>query len=108
MIQPTLLGDGRVCVDMGPPTLDGPSIPTTLPTKDGRVVNAPLAVAGRTWNVTCVSMGNPHAVIFSNDAQASLEVLTTALCAASSGRCCNVAAYHLTRFLYHLPLIVYV
>lgn len=76
LIQPTLLDDGRVCVDMGPPILDGPSVPTTLPptNPDGHVIAAPLAVAGNTWQVTCVSMGNPHAVIYSNDAQACLEV----------------------------------
>ncbi len=61
---------------MGPPILEGPTVPTTLqPTRDGQqVVQAPLTVAGRTWQVTCVSMGNPHAVIYSNDQDASLEV----------------------------------
>ena len=28
------------------------------------VVQAPLQVAGKEWLVTCVSMGNPHAVVF--------------------------------------------
>ena len=28
------------------------------------VVQAPLQVAGQEWQVTCVSMGNPHAVVF--------------------------------------------
>ena len=40
LIQPTLLGDGQVRVDMGPPTLAAADVPTTLePTRpDGSVV----------------------------------------------------------------------
>ena len=57
--------DGKVAaatVDMGEPILAAREIPTTF---DGpKVVDRPLPVAGRTWAVTCVSMGNPHAVIF--------------------------------------------
>ena len=66
LIQPVLQENGQVCVDMGEPILDGPAVPTTLPpTQDGNaVVRAPLQVAGRTWAVTCVSMGNPHAVVY--------------------------------------------
>ena len=28
------------------------------------VIDAPLTVAGKEWRITCVSMGNPHAVVF--------------------------------------------
>jgi diaminopimelate epimerase len=52
----------RATVNMGQPILDGPQIPTTLP--GNPVVNAALAVDGRTFEATCVSMGNPHCVIF--------------------------------------------
>ena len=52
----------RVRVDMGEPILDAPHIPTTL--AGHPVVNRELTVAGRTLCVTCVSMGNPHCVIF--------------------------------------------
>lgn len=52
----------RVRVDMGPPILEAARIPTKL--AGHPVVNAPLAVAGRTLSATCVSMGNPHCVIF--------------------------------------------
>ncbi|MFO0906645.1 MAG: diaminopimelate epimerase [Pirellulales bacterium] len=52
----------RVRVDMGEPILEAARIPTNLP--GSPVVNAPLAVAGRTLAATCVSMGNPHCVIF--------------------------------------------
>ena len=31
---------------------------------DGKVVLQPLTVAGKEWQVTCVSMGNPHAIVF--------------------------------------------
>ncbi|MEW5306540.1 MAG: hypothetical protein WDW36_008997 [Sanguina aurantia] len=66
LIQPELLADGQVCVDMGTPILNGPSVPTTLPpTQGGAVVAAPLEVAGTRYTVTAVSMGNPHAVVYS-------------------------------------------
>lgn len=58
----------RVRVDMGVPTLEPDKIPTTLPGDPSRegspVVEAGLDVAGETLRVTCVSMGNPHAVTF--------------------------------------------
>lgn len=56
-------------VNMGRPRLAAEEIPTTLqgPSKGGPVVNVPLGSGGRTWNVTCVSMGNPHCVIFTAD-----------------------------------------
>ena len=52
----------RVTVDMGEPILTPQEIPTTW-TGD-RVVDAPLEVAGQTFAVTCVSMGNPHCVTY--------------------------------------------
>jgi diaminopimelate epimerase len=51
----------RVTVDMGEPILDGPRIPVAA---TGRVINHPLEVDGRSYDVTCVSMGNPHCVTF--------------------------------------------
>ena len=50
-----------VRVDMGAPRLEGREVPVRV---DGRVVDYPLEVEGRRFSVTCVSMGNPHAVIF--------------------------------------------
>ncbi|MDR3366187.1 MAG: diaminopimelate epimerase [Prevotellaceae bacterium] len=55
----------RVKVDMGAPELTPAKIPTLLAGE--RVVAAPLEVEGKTFAVTCVSMGNPHAVIFVED-----------------------------------------
>jgi diaminopimelate epimerase len=54
----------RVSVDMGEPILEGRQIPVAA---DGRVLDRPLEVAGRTWTVSCVSMGNPHCVTFDTD-----------------------------------------
>jgi len=56
----------RVRVDMGEPILEAARIPTTLP--GSPVVEAPLTVAGRTLSATAVSMGNPHCVIFVDQA----------------------------------------
>jgi diaminopimelate epimerase len=53
--------DDLVRVDMGEPELEGRRIPVAL---DGRVVDHPLKVNDRDFRITCVSMGNPHAVIF--------------------------------------------
>jgi diaminopimelate epimerase len=50
-----------VDVDMGAPEWDGRRIPVAA---DGEVIDHPLDVAGETWPVTCVSMGNPHCVVF--------------------------------------------
>ncbi len=52
-----------VTVDMGEPILAGPAIPVSG-YGDGKVVRQPITVAGREFNMTCVSMGNPHAVVF--------------------------------------------
>jgi diaminopimelate epimerase len=56
----------QVRVDMGEPILEAERVPTKLPasTTSGAAVNVPLEVAGRTFSVTCVSMGNPHCVTY--------------------------------------------
>ena len=33
------------------------------------MVDEPIEVEGREWKMTCVSMGNPHAVIFVEDTE---------------------------------------
>jgi diaminopimelate epimerase len=57
----------RVAVDMGTPEWSGRRIPVDA---DGEVIEQPLEVGGRTWTVTCLSMGNPHCVVFVDDPQA--------------------------------------
>jgi diaminopimelate epimerase len=55
-------------VDMGEPILDAGQIPTRF---DGeRVLDRPLGILGEMLQVTCVSMGNPHAIVFVDDAAA--------------------------------------
>ncbi|KAK4281408.1 hypothetical protein QN277_012903 [Acacia crassicarpa] len=63
LIIPEIVEDGNVRVDMGEPILKASDVPTKLPAnKDQSVVKAELDVDGVIWNVTCVSMGNPHCV----------------------------------------------
>ena len=75
IIKPTMLDDGRVRVDMGPPVLNPPEVPTTLAAnKEGAAVAKSLLVSGDEYTVTCVSMGNPHAVVYScNGAALSID-----------------------------------
>ncbi|MFS0727756.1 diaminopimelate epimerase [Paenibacillus sp. 1P07SE] len=62
--------DGRaasVRVDMGEPVLAGLQVPTTIDADT--VVNHPIEVDGTTFQFTAVSMGNPHCVIYVDDAK---------------------------------------
>ncbi|QIR39397.1 diaminopimelate epimerase [Tolypothrix sp. PCC 7910] len=70
VMSPQLMADGQVKVDMGLPKLLAGEIPTTLSAGDTKVINQPLEVAGKTWEVTCVSMGNPHCITFVEDVAA--------------------------------------
>jgi diaminopimelate epimerase len=70
LITPQLMPDGQVKVDMGIPKLLAGEIPTTLVNSDEKVINQPLEVAGKTWDITCVSMGNPHCITFVEDVAA--------------------------------------
>jgi diaminopimelate epimerase len=67
VMTPQLTFDGQVKVDMGEPRLLAGEIPTTLCPPDQKVVEQPIEVAGKTWEVTCVSMGNPHCITFVDD-----------------------------------------
>ena len=54
-----------VRVDIGEPILTPDEIPVVA---DGdRVVDEPIVVDDKEWRMTCVSMGNPHAVVFVDD-----------------------------------------
>ncbi len=55
----------QVRVDMGEPILEAERIPTTLP--GNPPTNAPFQLEDRSFAVTCVSMGNPHCVIYVDD-----------------------------------------
>ncbi|HIJ67832.1 MAG TPA: diaminopimelate epimerase [Planctomycetes bacterium] len=56
---------GRVCVNMGVPVLRASDIPVAMGCE--RVVDESIEVAGERFLMTCVSMGNPHAVFFCDD-----------------------------------------
>lgn len=49
-------------VDMGEPILNPNLIPVTIDQEP--VLDYPLDIDGKVWKITCVSMGNPHAVVF--------------------------------------------
>ncbi len=81
-IDITLGEDGlakTVKVDMGAPILSAPEVPVKLPGADNdkagaetdpagipsnACIDEPIIVLDRKWHMTCVSMGNPHAVVF--------------------------------------------
>jgi len=63
------LKDGRtesVRVDMGEPVLEAAEIPVNA--AGSPVIGVPVEAKGQAFRMTCVSMGNPHAVIFVEDA----------------------------------------
>lgn len=58
-----------VSVDMGVPILEAEEIPVQTASADGPVVlqplvQIPLSILGTEYKASCVSMGNPHAVLF--------------------------------------------
>ena len=55
-------------VDMGEPILAAASIPVDLPSE--RVVDMDVSAGGGQYRITCVSMGNPHAIIYVDDVSA--------------------------------------
>jgi diaminopimelate epimerase len=84
----------RVRVDMGEPVLDSARVPTSLP--GDRIINHPLPNLGEkvpsAWatecaldpRITCVSMGNPHVVLYCGDvARVRLEAIGPVLESAS-------------------------
>ena len=68
----------RVKVDMGAPILKAADVPVSasslasgtfsLPNiPEDACINVPISAAGKDWHMTCVSMGNPHAVVLLPD-----------------------------------------
>ena len=60
--------DGKVVlvrVDMGEPELIAEKIPVIADSE--KVIDAPIEIDGTTYHMTCVSMGNPHTVIYVDD-----------------------------------------
>jgi diaminopimelate epimerase len=72
-----------VKVDMGAPILKANDVPVSVPAASDdaarssntalsgipsdAIIDYPITAAGRQWHMTCVSMGNPHAVVFLPD-----------------------------------------
>ena len=57
--------DGQISavrVNMGQPILEADQIPVRA--DHSPVINVPIEVQGKEYRMTCVSMGNPHAVVF--------------------------------------------
>jgi len=55
----------KVCVNMGEPRFRPKEIPVNIPGE--RVIEHKIEIAGEALAMTCVSMGNPHAVFFCDD-----------------------------------------
>ena len=53
----------RVRVNMGRPLLKPEQIPVLWKTDQDQIAGETFEAAGRTWDITCVSMGNPHCVV---------------------------------------------
>ena len=76
-IELTMLEDGQVRVNMGPPALDPASLPFDAP---ARADSYPLEVNGERLEIGAVSMGNPHAVLrVDSVADAPVETLGPAI-----------------------------
>jgi diaminopimelate epimerase len=60
--------DGKVTsvtVDMGTPVTQADAVPVI--TDKDELINEPVEIDGKVYNITCISMGNPHAVVFAED-----------------------------------------
>ena len=72
------VSDGRVqtvTVDMGSPVLTPSQIPVKC--EGDRMINQPVSVGGKEYYITCVSMGNPHAVVFTEEEVTALNLEKT-------------------------------
>ncbi|GKY91321.1 hypothetical protein MPSEU_000104300 [Mayamaea pseudoterrestris] len=77
LIRPVMNADDEtITVDMGEPILSAAKVPTTLAAnaKDDSVVEQEYECNGKTWKISAVSMGNPHAIIFVNDLEHDFDL----------------------------------
>jgi diaminopimelate epimerase len=74
-IVPVVNDDGSITVDMGEPILEASKVPTTLKANadNESVVEQSYECNGKTWKISAVSMGNPHAIIFVDDLETSID-----------------------------------
>ena len=69
------VSEGRVqavTVDIGSPVLTPSQIPVKC--EGDRMINQPVSVGGKEYYITCVSMGNPHAVVFTEEEVTALNL----------------------------------
>lgn len=59
-------------VDMGKPILKAIDVPVI--TNGERCINQPITIDDREFNMTCVSMGNPHAVMFIDESPKDFDL----------------------------------
>lgn len=59
-----MLGRHSYVVDFGEPIMKGKDIPVNL---SGRVINRQIRIDTKELKVTCLSMGNPHCILFVDD-----------------------------------------
>jgi diaminopimelate epimerase len=83
IIRPHLTVTGgkatQIRVDMGEPRLASEEIPVAGAPRP-RVIDEPLKALGQEYKITCVSMGNPHCVIFWDDLDAlPIEIIGPAI-----------------------------
>lgn len=74
--------DGKMLtarVNMASPVFTPSEIPVVMPKETEKVVEEPITVNGKEYRMTCISMGNPHAVIFVEDV-AGLDLLKLGPC----------------------------
>ena len=67
--------DGKVsmvCVDMGSPEFTAKKIPVISDMEE--MIRQPLSVEGKEYEVTCVSTGNPHCVVFLQEDVKTLDL----------------------------------
>ncbi len=71
-IKQVVLRPDGIRVDMGAPTFEPGTLPVLL--EGERVVEHPIRLDDREFAMTCVSMGNPHAVLFVDRMPSTEEV----------------------------------
>lgn len=57
----------QIRVNMGKPQLNAQEIPVRFDLSKPQIINQPITVRGIEYRMTCVSMGNPHCVVFIDD-----------------------------------------
>jgi len=58
----------RICVDLGVPSLDPGDLPSTI--RGDSIIARPTEIGGSTYELTCVSVGSPHVVVFTERLEA--------------------------------------